>query len=100
MQIISLTKRASYEDVLKTLEEKRTLINTLEKRRRQMIGQTLRHGNELHSWITEEMIVGSRSRGRPRTKYVSQVMKDAGVTSYEELKDTAYDSKKWRGHLL
>jgi len=47
-----------------------------------MIGHTLRHGNKLHSFIIEGMIEGTRSRGRPRTKYISQIMQDAEVTSY------------------
>jgi len=54
-----------------------------------MIGHTLRHGDELHSIIIEGMIEGTRSRGRPRTRYISQIMQDAGVTSYRELKNMA-----------
>lgn len=51
-----------------------------------MIGHTLRRVNELHSLIIEEMIEGTQLRGRP-TKYISQIMQDAGITSYRELKD-------------
>lgn len=36
----------------------------------------------LHSLIIKGMIEGIRSRGRPRTKYASQIMQDAGVTTY------------------
>jgi len=35
-----------------------------------MIGHTLRHGDELHSLIIEGMIEGTKSRGRPRTRYI------------------------------
>jgi len=65
-----------------------------------MIGYTLKHGEELHSLITEGMVKGTRSRGRPRTKYFSQIMKDAGITSYRELKDMTNDKETWKGHLL
>lgn len=41
------------------------------------------------------MIKGTRPKGRLRTKYISQIIKGAGVTSYKELKDMVYDSKKW-----
>ncbi|KAF0756127.1 craniofacial development protein 2-like [Aphis craccivora] len=53
-----------------------------------MIGHTLRHGDELHK--------GTRSRGRSRTRYINQIMQDAGVTSYRELKNMANDREKWR----
>jgi hypothetical protein len=39
-----------------------------------MIRHTLRHGDKLHSLIIEGMIEGTRSRGIPRTKYISQIM--------------------------
>jgi len=65
-----------------------------------MIGHMLRHGDELHSIIIEGMIKGTRSRGRPRTRYISQIIRDAGVTSYKELKNIANDREKMRSHLL
>lgn len=34
----------------------------------QMIGHMLRYGDELHSLTIEEMIKGTRSRERPKTK--------------------------------
>lgn len=39
-----------------------------------MIGHTLRYGNELHNPIIEGMLEGTRSKGRPRTKWISQIM--------------------------
>jgi len=38
--------------------------------------QMMRHGDELHNLIIEGIIEGTRSR--PRTKYISQIMKNAG----------------------
>jgi len=35
-----------------------------------MIGHTLRHGDELQSIIIEGMIESTRSRGRPRIRYI------------------------------
>lgn len=37
------------------------------------------------------MMEGTQSRGRPRTKYINQINKDARDTSYRELKDTVND---------
>lgn len=47
-----------------------------------MIGHMLRHKDELNSFIIEV----TRSRGRPRTKCISQIMQDVGVTSYRAQK--------------
>jgi hypothetical protein len=46
------------------------------------------------------MIEGTRSRGRPRMRYISQIMQDTGVTSDRELKNMANDREKWRNNLL
>jgi len=54
----------------------------------------------LHSLTIEGMIEGTRSRGRPKTKYISQIMQDVGVTTYRELKNMTSDRKKWRKNLL
>jgi len=77
MQRISWTDRRSNEDILRTIYEKRTLLDTIKKRRWQMIGHTLRHGDELHSLIIEGMIEGTRSRGRPRARYINQIMQES-----------------------
>jgi len=77
MQRISWTDRRSNEDILRTIYEKRTLLDTIKKSRWQMIGHTLRHGDELHSLIIEGMIEGTRSRGRPRARYINQIMQES-----------------------
>jgi hypothetical protein len=46
------------------------------------------------------MIEGTLPRGRPRTKYISQIIKDGEVTSYREFKDMAKDKENWRKHSL
>lgn len=55
MQIIGWTDGSSNEDILRTIDEKRTLINTMKRRRWQMIGHALRHEDELHNLIIEGM---------------------------------------------
>lgn len=44
-----------------------------------MIGHSLRHVEEWHSFIDESRMEGTRLRGRPRTKYISQIIQNAGV---------------------
>ncbi|VVC35454.1 Hypothetical protein CINCED_3A008068 [Cinara cedri] len=98
MQRISWIERRSNKEVLRTIDEKRTLIDTIRRKRWQLIGHTLRYGDELHSLIIEGMIEGTGSRRRLRTKYISHALKDAGVTSYRDLKNMVYDRKKWKSH--
>lgn len=88
MQRVSWTERRTNGDVLKTIDEKWILIDTLNSKEKEMTDDrtTVRHEDELLSLIIEGMVEGTRSRGRPRTKYISQIMKDAGVISYRELK--------------
>jgi len=58
-----------------------------------MIGHMLRHGDELDCLIIEGMIKGTRSK----TKYISQIMKDAEVIAYTKINDMANDRER---HLL
>ncbi|KAF0772496.1 Reverse transcriptase domain-containing protein [Aphis craccivora] len=67
-KIIWIEKRTNY-DILKTTEEKRTLLDDRNDRRTQL-------------------------RGRPRTKYISQIIQDAGTNTYRELKDMTSDRER------
>jgi len=58
-----------------------------------MIGHTLSHNEELYSLILEGMIEGKFRRNKPKTFYISQVIKDARVDSYKQLK--AQDREPW-----
>jgi len=60
----------------------------------------LRYKEELHSIILEGKIEEKRGRRRPRTCYISQIIKDARVDSYKHLKDKAQNRESWREHLL
>lgn len=58
-----------------------------------MIDHTLTHNEELHSKILKGMIEGKRGRERPRTGYLSQIIKDARVNSFKHLKDKTQDKE-------
>jgi hypothetical protein len=88
---IKWTEMRTNEEVLDLVKEKRTLLNNLRSRRWHMIGHTLRHNEEIHSLILEGMIEGKHRRGRPRPCYINQVIKDARVNSYKQLKNKAQD---------
>lgn len=50
-----------------------------------MIGQILRHEEELLNIIIEERINEIRDRGRQRTSYIKKMISYAGLTNYNEL---------------
>jgi len=100
MEKTKWTELKTNEEVLDLVKEKKTLLNNLRLRRWHMIGHTLRHNEELHSIILEGMIEGKREKGRLRTCYISQIIKDARVDSYKQLKDKAQDRESRREHLL
>lgn len=59
-----------------------------------------RHRDELHSLKIKGLIGKSWSRGRPKMRYIRQIMKNAGVISYRELTKMAKDWEIRREHLL
>jgi len=63
------------------------------------IGHILRHENELIYRIIEGKMEGKRDQGRPRTSYVKQMISDARLSSYTELKRLAGDREEWRAHV-
>lgn len=83
------TERRSNEDV--PMKNARWWTDT---QKNNMADSIVWRGDQLHSLTTEEMVRSSRSRERPRRKYVGQIIKDTGVTCYWELKDTAFDEEK------
>jgi len=100
MEKIKWTELKTNEEVLDLVKEKRTLLNNLRSKCWHMIDHTVRHNKEIHSIILEGMIEGKRGRGRSRMCYISQVIKDARVDSYKQLKDKVQDTESWRKHLL
>lgn len=55
-----------------------------------MIGHTLWHNEELHNIILEGIIKGKRRRGKPRTSYLSQLIKNIKFDLYRQLKDKTH----------
>ena len=75
MMRIKWIDRVSNEGVLRRVGEKRSLMKTLRRRRKYLIGHILRYDG-LMKTIVEGKVEGKNGKGRPRTKYMEQVKKD------------------------
>lgn len=74
------------KEVLELVKKKKILLSNLRLRQIHMISHTLRRNEELHSIILEVQKVVSISIVQPRTSYKSQLIKDARVDSYRQLR--------------
>ena len=90
MERISWTEHRTNEEVLKKVEEKRSVMDIVRTRQKNCIGQILR-GNSLQSEIMEGMMEGKRGRGRPRHKLMDWMM----VDGYRKLKEEAQHREEW-----
>jgi len=64
-----------------------------------MIGHILRHENHLIYRIIEVKIEGKMGQGHPRTSFIKQMISDARLSSYAELKRLAVNSGEWRAQV-
>jgi hypothetical protein len=74
------------ENILSKIDERREILKTNRTRRWNMMGHILRQENELTHRIIEKIIEDKRDRGLPRTSFVKQIIPEAELTSYTELK--------------
>ena len=81
--------------MLRRVKEKRALLGIIKQMRFRMIGHILRHEGFMQS-IIEGVSEGKIGRGRPRLSFVKQLVRDAGVANYRELKLLAEDRIRWR----
>ena len=81
--------------MLRRVGEERSLIETLERRRKNWIGHVLR-GDGLLREVLEERMEGKRLKGRPRVKMLDGLM---GRESYSKLKLKAMDRNNWRNWM-
>jgi len=87
------------ESILSEINEGREIIKTIRARRWNIIGHILRHENELIYRIIEEKMEDKRGQGRPRTSFIKQMISEARLSSYAELKRLAENREEWRAHV-
>ena len=91
LEKISWTQKISNEEVLKKVEEKRGLMETIHQRKKNWIGHVLR-GEGLLRDVLEGRMTGKRPRGRPRMGMISDLMEG----SFEKMKRRAGSREEWR----
>ena len=90
---ISWTEHKTNEEVLKTVGEERSLVNTIRRRQKNWIGHILR-GDTLLKTVLEGRMEGKKVPGRPRTMILDW-MKDKDF-GYREIKETAKNREEWK----
>jgi len=80
------------DDVLKRVNDERSLLNEIWQRKHRWIGHVLRHDSFLLG-IFEGRILGKRTRGRRRMQMLHAL---TGNSDYVTLKQTAAERTMWR----
>ena len=91
MMGISWTERKTNEEVLRMVEEERSLIETIRQRQHRWIGHILRR-NTLLGDIIEGRLEGKKTRGRPRKMILDWMM----TKGYRDLKNKVQNREEWR----
>lgn len=90
----SWVDRKSNDQVLREVNETRTLLNYIGRRKTKMIGHIMRHNLFLKT-VFEGKVLGKKPRGRPRATFFNNLKEDMGLKSYEELKRMAMERRTW-----
>ena len=93
---LSWTDRVSNEEVLRRVDQQRSLLKIIRRRQMEFLGHVIRREKLEHLSLTG-MIEGRRVRGRQRKKFLDSIMEELGenVTT-GQLIQMARDRDEWR----
>jgi len=92
MEKISWRDKITSDDVLKRVNEERSLLNEIWQQKHRWIGHVLRHDSFLQG-IFEGRMLGKRTRGRRQMQMLHDL---TGNSDYVTLKQTAAERTMWR----
>ena len=92
MMKISWRENKTNEEIL--ADEQLYIIPTMKKRKITYFGHMIRRNN-IHRLLLEGPLEGKRSRGRPRTEWITNITEWTGMP-YEDLVRLAQDREPWR----
>ena len=91
---ISWKQKLKNEEVLKQLDTKKSLLNTIKERKLKFFGHTKRH-NSIMKNILEGKLEGKRPRGRPRAQWCDNIKEWTGY-SMAKCTRLASQREEWR----
>ena len=93
---IPWTARVTNEEVLRRVNQERSLLRTIRNRQMEFLGHVIRREKIEHLCLTG-MIEGRRARGRQRKKFLDSILEDINdnVTA-GQLIQMARDRQRWR----
>ena len=94
MTKISWREKKTNDEVLTLADEQLYIIPTIKKRKITYFGHMFRRNN-IHRLLLEGPLEGKRSRGRPRTEWMTNITEWTGMR-YEDLVRLAQDREPWR----
>ncbi len=93
MMKISCRENKTNEEVLEMVDQTLYIIPTIKKRKITYFGHMIRRNN-IHRLLLEGPLEGKRSRGRPRTEWMTNITEWTGMR-YEDLVRLAQDREPW-----
>src|SRR6218665_962957 len=91
MEIISWMGHRTNEEILRMVDEKRSLKRIIRSRQRNWLGHIMR-GDSLLRTIIEGRMEGKKKRGKPRMMLLDWMLTE----DYSKLKEKAGDRGEWR----
>ena len=92
MERISWTEKKTNEEVLRSIGEKRNLVETIIRRKKNWMGHIMRGGGVMKT-VVEGRMEGKRPRGRKRKGMLDELLEEH---TYNEIKRMAEDREKWK----
>ena len=92
---IKWTDRIRSDEVFQEVKEERLLLKIVRNRRHSWTGRTVRH-SEFVVNILEGAISGKKAVGRPRLRYLKQVVRNTAADSYTAMKRMACNRSRWK----